>query len=1021
MLRTLRPWFALSTALAVLLLAEPGPGALAATFTWTAVANGAAGSAANWLPAAVPGASDSCQYILNGQYTVTFGVNVPEVNGQLVRWGGVTLQFPNGSHTAKGRVQVGSAAQACSLEVADGALVLSGQCNVGAINGTDGTLTFSGGNASGDFRGGQPRIGENGGTGVLAVADGGSVFMRGVSPIFGWNSGHGTLRVSGVNGSDSNDRSTYRDSLATGTAVYFGNTSGDGHAEVLNGALAEFSQIVDFGPYAGTSGSLWVGGASGVDSARAIFHTSLGIGRGENSNPGGSGTVTCASGGVIEVLGSTFVGDRDTYTSAKLEIRGGSRFSTYHLFLEDPVHDLDFRGGRLQLTGGILDVNGLPLTLDGIANTPKLDLLNGTQATLDATVSPGLVVGDAGQAELHVLGNSLLTLGSFNTSVGDEPGSNGVLEVSGAATRMTSAGDLTIGRSGTGTLLVTGGADASAVSLRLGSQPGSTGNADVTGEGSVLELGNAFAIAGTLTAPSGGSVASLEVASGGRVTTAGPGTSSVWPSGMLLVGAGGTLDLGARLEVKGGLTLGGGTIGGAGAIAPIAGGLILANGTMPNRIQSPSDTSGRIVATGALTLGAPSAADGYDCRAKLETGANAVTIADLDSAIVGSVIVSGGTLNGPPGGIVVPAGHRLQGTGTIASKLHPAGVVFAEGLFGLRFEQEVSGAGVAMSGTMLDFAPGASFTGGGVLESNVWVDSAATFRPTSATQVGAFFRVTAMLVDGELVAAPGVTTTIICSDTTRVRGTVTLEGGTISPWFAPLHVRGNGKLRGRGDVLAPTLVDGRLDPGGAASLGRIAITGNLTLRSGARTWFDLGSFTLGQRDTIVVTGNAQLGGTLDLRPYAGFHPQVGDSFLVVSAANVTGTFANVTVLGQPAAGLIQLRYRPTGVWAVVLVGGLDVPVGDAAPRTLRFAAAGSPSRSLAFALDLPVAAEVTADLFDVNGRHVSALQRGRLEAGSHLLRPAAGEAPAGGLYFARVVVREGEQRTVRTARVVLVR
>ena len=64
---------------------------------------------------------------------------------------------------------------------------------------------------------------------------------------------------------------------------------------------------------------------------------------------------------------------------------------------------------------------------------------------------------------------------------------------------------------------------------------------------------------------------------------------------------------------------------------------------------------------------------------------------------------------------------------------------------------------------------------------------------------------------------------------------------------------------------------------------------------------------------------------------------------------------------------------------------------------------------------------MTAELFDVNGRRVASLHRGRMEAGSHVLRPAQGEVPSGGLYFARVAVREGDHVTTRTARAVLVR
>lgn len=1001
-------WFALASPLA----------ARAATFTWSAVANGAAGTAANWIPAAVPGSADSCQYILNGQYTVTFGANVPAVRGQLVRWGGVTMQFPTGWHTTSGRVQVGSAAaQACSLVVTDGTLLATSQLQVGAINGTDGVLAFSGGAAAGILDGLQPQVGTNGGTGTLEVMNGAAVVVRDIAPTFGWDAGHGTLRVVGVASGDAYDRSTYRDSLAANSLCYVGNSSGDGRVEVLDGAQAEFSQIVDFGGPASGTGTLWVGGASTVDSARAIFRGHLGVGHSENSASGGNGIITCAAGGVIDVAGNTYVGDPANQVGATLEIRGGSRFHTHSLYLENGS-TLDFGGGVLQVEGGTLDTRGNPLTLNGGAHTPKLQLLGGADGFVEPTTSPALVVGEDGPAELHVLGNSTLTVGA-NAIVGDATGAAGLLACDGSLTQVDVNGDLTVGRSGTGSLDVTGGADMTAVALRVGSQTGSTGNVDVTGAGSELALSGGLALGGTLTAASGGSLGLLDLENDGRLVLAGTTASKVWGGGILTLASGGVLELDSRLELRGLLSLGDGSSLGTGQIAPLEGGRIIGYGTLASRFVAPADTTGLLHAGGPLSLGRADAADGYDCRAGLEVLAQPVTIADLDSAIVGSVTIAGGTLTGPVGGLVIPAPHRLQGTGIVATKLRPLGPVFAEGLLGLHFAGELTGSAIDLSGTFVRFAPGGSFTGGGVLESNVWVDSAATFRATSPTQVGDFFRVTSLLVDGDLVAAPGVTTNIVCSDTTRVRGSVTLEGGTVFPWYAPLHVRGGGRLQGTGGVSAPTLVDGRLDPGGALALGRISISGNLTLRSGARTWFDLGSFTLGQRDTIAVTGNAQLGGTLDLRPASGFRPQVGDSFLVVSGASVTGTFANVTVLGQPASSLIQMRYRPTGAWAIVLVGGLDAPADGDGPRALRFAPLGSPAHAAVFALDLPADADVTAELFDVNGRRVVTLQRGPLPAGRHVLRPRDGEVTASGLYFARLAARTGAGVERRTTRVTL--
>ena len=75
---------------------------------------------------------------------------------------------------------------------------------------------------------------------------------------------------------------------------------------------------------------------------------------------------------------------------------------------------------------------------------------------------------------------------------------------------------------------------------------------------------------------------------------------------------------------------------------------------------------------------------------------------------------------------------------------------------------------------------------------------------------------------------------------------------------------------------------------------------------------EIGGVTPGsQCDQLVVDGNTQLGGRLDIHLINGFIPQPGDSFTVLACSSRTGTFSRIT--GAPDWTMWLPQYTSTGV------------------------------------------------------------------------------------------------------------
>ena len=246
-----------------------------------------------------------------------------------------------------------------------------------------------------------------------------------------------------------------------------------------------------------------------------------------------------------------------------------------------------------------------------------------------------------------------------------------------------------------------------------------------------------------------------------------------------------------------------------------------------------------------------------------------------------------------------------------------------------------------------------------------------------------------------------------------------------------LHLLPEGVLEATGTVSSLVSNGGTLHLGDAlgqllltppTSLGTNGVATNFTQLATGTLRLRIGPPGSSAHDTLRVSAGAQLGGRLELWTVPGYLPTPGDTFTVLTAGQVTGTFADVRINGGPAAGLVSLSYGTgsvRGVFQSNLLGVNDPPAPLTGVTALRFAVEGG-THSPVIALDLPEVAGIRVTLYDVAGREAAVLASGGLAAGRHRFAVAGTNVPSG-LYFARAVVRTAGGTRVLTARLTRLR
>ncbi|MBL8878540.1 MAG: autotransporter-associated beta strand repeat-containing protein [Phycisphaerales bacterium] len=415
------------------------------------------------------------------------------------------------------------------------------------------------------------------------------------------------------------------------------------------------------------------------------------------------------------------------------------------------------------------------------------------------------------------------------------PGSPGRIIVNGPGSTWTSSGEVWIGNSGEGELLVDAGGAFSAQRLYVGQ--GENATATVTGDGSLLicseYLAVGFASTTSLSVLAGGDVSTNQTSVGeianasGTVTVSGSG--STWTNqGLLEVGKTGT-----------------GVFSISSAATASCLGLFLGDGAA---------SSGALTISGALS--------------RLDCGAVGVLMSQNGAS---------STLN-------------LNG-----------------GIVDINANVTDAGAGVStfsLDGATLDMH---NFAIGGVSPIDNLNIRSGTLRNV------------AQINNGTGLTKTGAGTLILNTANTYSGGT-SVNAGTLHVSNTSGSATGSGAvaiaigaaLSGTGRIGGPVSNQGLVSPG--ASAGTLALLNNYTQEPGGSLQIEIGGTLPGsQHDRLDVTGAAQLSGALHVTLINGYAPAPGDSFVVLTAGSVGGSFAvvNLPTLSQGLEW--QLDYLATSV------------------------------------------------------------------------------------------------------------
>jgi hypothetical protein len=130
----------------------------------------------------------------------------------------------------------------------------------------------------------------------------------------------------------------------------------------------------------------------------------------------------------------------------------------------------------------------------------------------------------------------------------------------------------------------------------------------------------------------------------------------------------------------------------------------------------------------------------------------------------------------------------------------------------------------------------------------------------------------------------------------QTAGTTTVDGTIAGGGSAGVNISG-GTMQGAGTLKTNvSLSGGTLNVGDAGKAGLLKITGTYTQLSSGTMNVSIGGTTVGTKySQLQITGAASLGGTLTAGLINAFTPTIGQTFTVLKAASITGTFTNSTI------------------------------------------------------------------------------------------------------------------------------
>ena len=387
-----------------------------------------------------------------------------------------------------------------------------------------------------------------------------------------------------------------------------------------------------------------------------------------------------------------------------------------------------------------------------------------------------------------------------------------------------------------------------------------------------MPLGSSLTVNGRLTAGAANGLAKLASVEGTLILANGRTTADTPGGGTLTEASGASLVLnhsGTSLSVTGGLN-------DSGSLNVVNGASLTLTQSMRLNSGSSVNLAGNstLTVSGNLTNNSASFYTGYD-PAYVNGGGDKLTVTG-GFTNSGALYMYGGSYSG--------AGDTLNVTGTLKNSL---------------------GATLDLMGNSGDVANVGKLTNSGI----VIISKGSTFSVGTGTYTQNTGSTAVTIVDGTLKS-----TNTSSTATNLMGGSVFGNGGTFSS-----NVTNGGTFN---------IGDAALTPG------KETITGMYTQTGLGALDIDIGGAMAGtQYDQLHISGAAGLNGTLNLDLINPFLPTIGETFDILNASSVTGTFATVNGTAINGSEHFAVVVNPTNVT-------LDVVAGPAPPWALGFVDAG---------------------------------------------------------------------------------
>jgi Secretion system C-terminal sorting domain len=157
---------------------------------------------------------------------------------------------------------------------------------------------------------------------------------------------------------------------------------------------------------------------------------------------------------------------------------------------------------------------------------------------------------------------------------------------------------------------------------------------------------------------------------------------------------------------------------------------------------------------------------------------------------------------------------------------------------------------------------------------------------------------------------------VVANGSSTILAGTTVTNNSMIQVYPAATLENRGTLKGSGKVFGSLVNSGILSPGN--SPGKFTITGNYTATASAVHDIEIAS--TGSYDTISVaadvsfaSGNAGIGGALQVRLLDGFVPSAGDAFKIMTFASLTGSFSSTSLPVLPAGLSWSIEYNATDI------------------------------------------------------------------------------------------------------------